>query len=305
MWSIILFSLALCLPLLLWPSFNDCCCAGLATCDYCDGVPDYWEIEFTGIADQTETDCNFWNDITFRVCPVSECVWSCTGPNNEVLTLTVYLDGTDYKIKVGASLSNNTDVTDHVWEKNYGTTKPTCSTLVAESLTHLTDTNANCASGGSSCLITAKTADECSSLCTVGCTTCDPCLEGTVTDPGSQFQLTFAGLTSNNCTCADHNQAYTVTIDGFCAGSLCIAGDCAVMNGCDTRLSIDFGTGTIIIYYIVGIPGTTGYQAHFEKAYADCIVDCSTLAGLDIPLINQIANGACTVGTPTCTLTSL
>ena len=311
MWSIILFSLLLCIPLLLWPG-PKCCCG----CEECSSAVDYWEVQFGSVVDQVETDCNEqWNGLAFRLCLVDgeDCVWKCETAAGEIVKLTVYLDAGNYKIKVEASLSNNIDATDHVWEKNYGATKPDCAALVSEALTWTTDTNTNCASGTSTCAITAK-----SGTCHAWCGECDncggafgstTCSDGTIT---AQYQVDIAGLVDSGCNCDIWDGSYTATLGSggasLCAVNVACAG---TINdsppNCEPEINVCiFNTHIQAVFLIISGAGPVTYTVRWNKT-VDCSTDCSSFSGTAMTLISELTNlgTPCTVAAPTCLLTSL
>ncbi len=106
------------------------------------------------IASIVEGACGLCNRLnkSYNLLQVEEngCVWECdtlTTCDPTKITLTAYEDGGDYKIKV--------ELENHVWEKNYGTTKPTCTGIRGDTLTHQVSAG-DCDSSSSTCVI----ADE-------------------------------------------------------------------------------------------------------------------------------------------------
>lgn len=311
-WFILLFALFP-LAMALWP--GPVCCCG---CEECSSPVDYWEVEFGTIVDQVESDCDsWWNGKLFRLCLVEgeDCVWKCETAAGEIVQLTVYLDGADYKIKVEASLSNNTDETDHVWEKNYGSTKPDCANLSGEALTWTTDNNTNCATATSTCEITAKSGE-----CNAWCGDCDncggafgstTCADGTI---GSQYQVTITGLADGDCNCDAHDGTYTATLNSggsnLCSANTACAG---VVNdnpggGCGAEVNVCFLTSYVeVVVSVDTAGGTPNYTLRFRKSI-DCSSDCSAFSGTDVPLhseVNGLGGTTCTIAGPTCTITSL
>lgn len=141
-------------------SWNGECPPCLCRCENCENclAPCCWEVAIDGMEDGTCGDCEVLNDTYYLDQTYDEqdeplCVWvdyticgDCE-PDPKELSLEVYEDSGDYKIKVTLGA--------HVWEKNYGDTKPSCCTLSNESLTHITNSG-DCDSSNATCTITSR-----------------------------------------------------------------------------------------------------------------------------------------------------
>jgi hypothetical protein len=318
----ILFSLLLALPfvlpLTLWPCPPDCC--EPAGCTHCDGtLPTYFEVTFGSIGNQTQT-CTNWNGKTFRLCAAGECVWQCEDDSGDPIKLTVYLDGTDYKIKVEAGLTANTDHTDHVWEKNYGTSKPTCGTLSGEALTHISDNNTNCVSTGSTCAITAVT-EPCTPWCGEPCECGNTCIDEIVLD--QQFQVNFSGMVDGTCSkCNELNAAHTFemgrdntrTGGGAQMGSNCVGWiefpdyDASCAASFFSRIELEFSPasdpGYIVVRIFVDIFFGADYIAKWRLLPDPCSLVCGEFTNVNIPFHSQ-SGTICNAAGATVTITAL
>lgn len=172
----LLKSLALA-AVLLWPRFaggqpypcEECCEPPIppavceCTCDLClDTAPCCWKIVVSGVLAAEPEDCEDCLTLNgtyyARQDPENDCVWQCIRAStvlcedSDDITLTLFLDGSDYKIKV--------ELGDHTWVKNYGTNKPDCCEIVNDELTH-DASGSDCDSSSASCFITRQTGTFC------------------------------------------------------------------------------------------------------------------------------------------------
>lgn len=161
-----------------YPCAGDCCepvepGACECTCSLCsDTAPCCWKIVISGVVAKDPevcADCGTLNGTHYaRQDPDNTCVWECLKSGNidcedsRDVTLTLYLDGSDYKIKV--------ELGDHTWIKDYGTSKPDCCAIVNDELT-FSASGSDCDSSSATCIITRKTGTSCP--CTHNCAECD------------------------------------------------------------------------------------------------------------------------------------
>ncbi|KKK71647.1 hypothetical protein LCGC14_2911820, partial [marine sediment metagenome] len=174
-------------------------------CGNCGGddPPCCWKVVITGMVDGTGSDCTCHDD-TYKVPFQSACTWFLAATALYVssdLTVTVYLEGGNYKIKVALG--------SHEWIKNYGGTKPQCQDLADESITH-SSSPADCDSSSATCVITALPAGSDCPNRLFGCAHCDPCRR-----TPQEFQVQMTGLTNGTCgDCSDLNDTYILTSQG-------------------------------------------------------------------------------------------
>jgi len=156
---------------------NCCCCDCVCSDCFNSQAPCCWKVVISDMADDSCSECESLNHTFYlpQAAPNS-CVWECRfhlycpyDCDSRLIRLTVYLDGSDYKIKV--ELANAVgDTVYHRWIKDYGESKPGCCDLEDEELTHnLSD--GDCDSSSATCLITRQ-------LDTFGChcMECEPCV---------------------------------------------------------------------------------------------------------------------------------
>ena len=202
-------------PLRWWPCADccgdcDCRCANCSTSD----APCCFRVTFASIANDGCTDCSWLNQSFYLTQTVGDdCIWECSPVDGmpcdpTVIRLTVYKDGTDYKVKV--------ELGNHIWEKNYGTSKPDCCGFSSESITHITDSG-DCDTSSATCSVTAlRDGDNCPCNCLWYCEHCANSLAP------YQLELTVTGIANNGCACGGLNDTFILdysspaVLDSWC-----------------------------------------------------------------------------------------
>ncbi len=209
------------------------------------------------------------------------CVWKCGFLDQDCaadeIIATLYLDGSDYKLKV--------ELGGHVWEKDYGETKPDLCTLANESLTWQSDTS-GCNSSSATCVVTMVDGDV---PCDCG-PPCENCIDG-VGPP--EFLLTFSGITRNGglCpNCDNYNDSFVVFYDEAVstptncaylwtgAGLFCDAGGSAPTDTFGLSLFTIGGVDKIQ----VGTSGTNGFVLWAREVTFP--LDCNSINELELPV---------------------
>ena len=177
----------------------NCCPGQCASCtaENCEDTkaPCCFTVELSGIVAEDPEDCGdclLLNDTySLAQSASNENEWLCIKSLDcgyEEISLLIWLDGSDYKLTVTLG--------GHVWEKNYGTSKPNCCQLVGENIPHITDST-DCDTSGSECTVTANTSATAASACS--CTECTVCTDSLAP---SEVAVTASGVTGPSC-CAD------------------------------------------------------------------------------------------------------
>jgi len=272
---------------------DDCCCCE-CTCENCLGEQAACCYLIT-IADITEGSCGSCSSLN-RTFPSyygvsqsedNECLWTnrCAPDdrcNCDGITMEVLKDGDDYLVRVILEDTDGASV--HVWEKNYGSTRPDCChfgiPVVAgngEVIPHKTSSG-TCDSTGSTCSVYAYSQQPCPTSC------CDDyCADEETPDA---FEVTMSGWTSNGVSgcedgpCACHDGTYVLKWDHSCywvisppAGT--DARCCALQGGCQMtvrlyKLSDDY----ILEFHIVGT------NAYWKQNYGTTKPSCMTISNV-------------------------
>ena len=146
---------------------NMCCCGPV--CTRCDGAPEQFQIDITGVVDAACTNCEFCNN-TFIVDYTGEaffCNWEyidsgadllCGGTNTNPTKVTVqqFFNAGVYETEVAVAAWNSflTNYGDKIqWKYNHGATKPDCTAISGLNIPFLV--NFGCEGGSSTCTLTA------------------------------------------------------------------------------------------------------------------------------------------------------
>lgn len=282
-------------PLLTFAGYH--CCCGECPCTHCDGSspPCCFKVVISGITEGTCGECSCLND-TFYAPRTANCTWwqlltTRSFPcDSSPLQVTVYLDGSDYKLKV--ELGGN------VWIKNYGGTKPTCEDLADESIAY-SASGSDCDASSSTCLVTAIAGDE-NDVCPPLPFECGECRCNLL--PRGGFQVVISGVTDEVfapycANCPNFDGTYILdTIVSACTFGLTLAPSICL----DTQIRVHVGSGWIMVTTQpnVGIS--------FRKVYgpAGTPVDCRILTNESLP---PRGTAKCEIFAPlaTCLVTSL
>lgn len=261
-----------------YPCDNCCKCP----CPQCDGdtPPCCFKVVISGIVEGSCGECDCLND-TFYVPRYTDCIWhQDTTPflcDSHPIRVTVYLDGSDYKLKV--ELGGN------VWIKNYGATKPTCQNLTDESIAYSTS-GSDCDASSSTCLVTAIEGDG-NDVCPPPATSCPNCICNLAP---TEFQVVISGVANGCCTGFNDTFIFTRTI-----------------TSCVYRVMLDptICSASYIQLQIVALGGyiniqDSGLFIGFQKFYGS-LIDCRNLVDENIPVFI----GSCDQSVATCLVTSL
>lgn len=150
-----------------------CCCPdievppGPCACDQCAGgnAPCCWEVTLDGIANGSCQFCDLFNGVWYiKQTSAGSCVWSCTIDSGctRCNTATLALSIADNKMTMTLG--------DHVWEKDFGDSLPTCSGI--HSLSHVTSSG-DCDTSAATCEIRAFSL-PCPCGCVPNCEFCKP-----------------------------------------------------------------------------------------------------------------------------------
>ena len=238
-----------------------CCCDKPCEClceDCVDGfAPCCWTVVINGfnscVACQTLDKTYFLPQADDGSSATAEgCSWIsgevCGPPDITEILLTVFQEGGDYIIEVTLG--------DHVWSKNYGTSKPNCCALTNESLPN-TATAGDCDVASVTCKISARSDAlscqtpscsnaPCNCICDKFCAEAAPCCIG----------VTVSGLTNGSCgDCGDLNTTYILsqTADGACTYSddispaicgISVIEAEAYLDGVDYKIKVTLGDHT-------------------------------------------------------------
>jgi hypothetical protein len=224
----------------------------------------------------------------------NSCTWNCCFYNIcgvNCIACTVYQDGSDYKIKV--DLLQDEDVL-HQWIKNYSTTKPICSEISGDTLTHQTSSGM-CNSSSATCVIGTDSADNCVCLDNwpdkCGC--CSESLSSTMV-------LAISGFTGD-CSCL--NGIYYLYLSTV-SGTVCGWG--YAETGCGELCSSDLqvvgatmicagGTSSIVVNFWDPDAAEPTPGVQFYKEVAGTLCDFP----YELPLNDN--NCSCS-GSPSCTV---
>ena len=166
-----------------------CCCSEDCECE-CENCSDTatccWKVVISGMVGGDCDDCGDLNTTHYLAQDgENPCLWRCTknyscDPMN--MTLEVVLESGEYIIRVTLG--------SHVWEKNYGASKPACCNVTSEELTHVTSSG-DCDSSNATCIISSTElgTEECP------CAGEQQCCQGDVPDC---LKVTLAGF-SGTC----------------------------------------------------------------------------------------------------------
>ncbi|KKL73548.1 hypothetical protein LCGC14_2073790 [marine sediment metagenome] len=160
----------------------ECSCS---LCDPSGEAPCCWKVVLAGsISNDGCSDCSSLLD-TFYLQQESSgsCVWQCLWHrdidclDSDDPTLTLYLDGSDYKIKV--------EFGDNRWVKSYGASKPSCCDIIGDVLTHEAS-GSDCDTSSTTCTIT-RVIEPCI------CPSCPGCIDY---ESPLTLQATLSGYTA-------------------------------------------------------------------------------------------------------------
>ena len=139
-------------PLRMSPGYPCCCgesCECVCSIFQDSEAPCCIKVTIAGMAEGTCGSCISLNKAYYlhqnapNSCTWTHLFWAICGLSS--ITLTAYEDSGDYKIRIVLGA--------HVWEKNYGTTRPTCGNLNnGVLLSHQTDSG-TCSSESATCFI--------------------------------------------------------------------------------------------------------------------------------------------------------
>ena len=170
-----------------------CCCVDCdCACEHASGtVSCCMNVHITGMVGLGGSctnlmDCLDYNQLysLYRSTPddAGNCVWKCPWTPRQNcdatdIIATLYLDGSDYKLKV--------ELGGHIWEKNFGTSKPDMCNTTIGALAHQADTG-SCDSSSATCTVTMVDGDGTCS-CVIPCGGCDVPPEIMITIPDGLF----------------------------------------------------------------------------------------------------------------------
>ena len=147
---------------------DDCCGAVCkCECEHCsDTAPCCWRVVIAGIIAEDPEECADCPTLDKTYSLVQDtnnrCLWKCIEvqgvecDDSHDIRLTIYLEGSNYKIKV--ALGN------HIWIKDYGTSKPDCCSIINDELTH-DSSDLDCDSSAATCFITRVAGDATNASC--------------------------------------------------------------------------------------------------------------------------------------------
>lgn len=293
-----------------------CCCGGgvcQCTCANCNGneAPCCWKVVVSGIVDGSCASCDEFLNRTYYLEDDTGCSWSsdaiCGVCDPSLITLDIVEEGGNYKIRVTLGA--------HVWEKNYGTTKPECCTLSSESLTHTTNSG-DCDSSSATCVITSQGA---SSDCPQNCfQECFACLDD---DISHQLLLIVSGIADQGGDCENTsvlNGSFVCTLGSGCVWS----SQNFTTDPCDPAVEtaaitwhwevqanrLFFPTRNQMLAVMVGVQDTAR-ENRFCKPQAAVTrtspqFDCDAFSAYDLGTVGGVVDG-CDVSGATMTITSL
>ncbi len=188
-----------------WGAWPDCCPCE-CSCTNCanDSAPCCWKIVISDMAEGTCGSCASL-DGTYYVYQSGDdnCLWlnRCepTVCDPESIQLQVVQESGDYIIRVTMG--------GHIWEKNYGASKPTCCGMLSESLTHTTSSG-NCDSSSATCVISHE-----GSYCLTNC--CNTiCADDQAPDA---LEITLNGIANVICDfCTCFNRTFVLVYEASC-----------------------------------------------------------------------------------------
>ncbi len=244
------------------------------TCSLCsDTAPCCFKIVIAGVVSpdpEVCEDCGSLNGTYYlQPDPDTACVWKCENiygvncANSNDITLTVYQDGADYKIKV--------ELGSHTWIKNYGTSATDCCAIISDELTH-SSSGSDCDSSAATCFITARTGS-----------TALPCLclkDCGKTDGGAPacLKLEWSGISQPSpfdwgdcpfCDCYDWQRIPWLPGESDCVWRRDHSPDSHL---CDTRIQVRLAnSGPGFLLTVHHYTGTAPYVSHlsFSKYYDD------------------------------------
>ncbi len=298
--------------------FNPCanCCCD-CECEHCnDGkAPCCFKVTITGMDDASPVDCDECTQLNrtyfLQQTAPSSCIWQCSDfamPSSYdcdpvAITLTVYKDGSDYKLKIELGA-------DHVWEKNYGATNPVCCEFDEEAISHISSSGDCDNPTADDALVTAVASGDCPCASVEGCTGCVDLLGP------DEIEVVISGMANNDCTnCTVLDGTYIlplVSVTGVCCTWRLRTGidpcpldptNCNMFNT-DVEVQIckigaDFKiTVAIVAATTIGAFDPAAWQLVQDEAYG-----CLVLEDLSIPPILPI-DDCCDHTSATCLITA-
>ncbi len=271
------------------------CCCDDCPCSVCSGAsPCCWKVVISGVVEGSCGDCECI-DGTYFVPYSTACDWTRTlsgAPCTDgVIQVTVFLDGSDYKLQV--------KVGDNTWIKNYGASKPSCRTLVDESIA-FSSSEADCDASSSTCLVTAVSSDS-----AVNCPPknylCDQCICNATP---TSWQVTIAGMVDTDpatgCDCEQLNQTYIVSnpFGLLCQWNFTFSSDICLVHTVHLQIS---ATHTIFVD-LRSISNNTITRWTDTTRSADFL--CCELDNNPLTFISSLISG-CDASSSTVTITAL
>lgn len=301
-------------------SCSDCSGSGTCetcTCSACSDSPFYapccWKVVIAGIVDGSCSDCEVLNKTYYlSQDDPAGCTWSegavCGECDPTDIILTVTLDGSDYIITV--------TMDGHVWQKNYGTSKPECCGLTSETISHLTDSG-DCDSSSATCVITALADGHAcqTAMCTGECLDC--CTDDLIPDV---IQIVIAGVVAKDpdlCIgsgafggqdCINFNGTYVIEDPGCLKQAPSGIDSCWVADATIGFSITKTGAGTLcqlrIAWGFNPQDPPLDQSPEFRKLLTlPEIFDCVNFSDYSVPVSN--VSQACDMSSATCLITAL
>lgn len=273
------------------PCDRECRC----TCDLCltsDDAPCCFIVRISDVVVASPEDCEDCTTLNrtyyVRQLPDDACVWKCLDAagvdcdDSDDITLTLFLDGSDYKIKV--------ELGGHIWVKNYGETKPDCCSIFSDELTHTTS-DTDCDSSSAKCFITRRTGTNCP---------CEPDCDNAIAPAPPCFKIEWEGISPESplnfdpprsclyCDC--YSSANPQWIPWSSGGSTCTwlrnwAGTRLCSQQIKITISESGGTYSVKIYQFDNSFGDPVLL--FQKDYASA-PDVSSWVQEEIPIVDPV-----------------
>jgi hypothetical protein len=279
------------------PSTNPCECS----CDlFTEGkAPCCFLVTIAGMANGTCGQCNTYYNKTYHLkqTAAGSCTWQCSfydhcGGFGSQISLRVYKTGDNYHVEV--------KLKDHVWDKDFGTDQPTCTSLTGL-IDHVTDSG-TCSSASATCSISSQAAAG-----NCACESCAGCIDGNA--PG-RFMVQISGVaTAGSCAgCSLFNGTWILTPNGVCKWKSASATG-TVCTGClisDPYVTLEIAAGVLSVSLIGSTDCTRTPPGRFNHAFSGQL-DCVNLSGFNGPWTLEQAptSGWCDLSGATCTVTAL
>ncbi|MCE5268907.1 MAG: hypothetical protein LLG00_13595 [Planctomycetaceae bacterium] len=251
------------------------------------------------MANGTCYQCGTYYNKTYHLkqTAAGSCTWQCAfrdycGDFGSQISLRVYKTGNNYHVEV--------TLKDHVWDRDFGTDQPTCTSLTGL-IDHVTNSG-TCSSANATCSISSQAAAG-----NCACESCGSCTDGKA--PG-RFMVQISGVTNAGaCTgCSLFNGTWILTPNPqtlCCWQSANETGNLGCAGFTNPGVTLCLANGFIKVTLAASTDQTRVMPGSFSAAFTGTL-DCLTLSfSGPWTLAQSPSDGWCNLSGATCTLTAL